>query len=166
MVKSLLNSKERLGSLLVLLFSVCYLRAAHELPSAPVGSSTTFAPSTLPVGLATAAIIFSLFQIALSFRGSDDQTVSDAVGGFRWKPASLLVIAMVAYALMFDVLGFAIASVLFLVSGFLILGERQIARGIIVAIVLVGFLWLVLTQAFGFYLDEGMLVRSLTGGGQ
>ncbi len=91
----------------------------------------------------------------------EDKRVSEAVRGFDWKPTLLLVLAMSVYVWIFDVIGFALSSFLFLLSGFLILGERRFLLGAAVAGALVLFLWAVLTQLFGLYLDSGDLYRFL-----
>jgi len=75
----------------------------------------------------------------------------------------LLTILMLAYSVFFSFLGFAIATFLFLLIGFAILGERRLWLGLSVASGLVLFLWLVLTQLLDLYLDNGSLLRLLFG---
>lgn len=159
----LLDNKDRAGSLLVLAFSTAYLRYALVLPLDPTASVESFTPRTLPVGLAIGAILFAFIQLFLSVRQGEENSVTASLRGFNWPPAMLLILAMVVYAAVFDVLGFLLASFLFLLSGFLILGERRILLGIAVAATLVLFLWATLTQLFGLYLDPGDLLRYVTG---
>lgn len=156
----ILDHKDRLGGLLILAFSIAYLRHALTLPGNPLGDET-FTAGTLPVGLAVAAILLCLLQLLLSFRAAPDARVSDAVRGYRWKPPLLLIVAMSAYAWLFTVLGFLLASFLFLVAGFLILGERRLTVAASVAAGLVGFLWMLLTGVFGIHLDPGEIARLL-----
>lgn len=155
----ILDNKDRLGSLLILAFSVVYLRYALVLPSDPLAGEATFTARTLPVGLAIAAILFCLLQLTLSFNEAGNVRISDAVRGYRWRSPVLLVVAMTAYALLFDLLGFVVASFLFLCAGFLILGERRLMLVGAVAAGLVLCLWMLLTLVFGIYLDAGGLVR-------
>lgn len=158
----ILDNKDRLGALLVLVFSLVYLRYALVIPLDPTASES-FTPRTLPVGLAIAAIVVSFVQLALSARSNPHARITDAVRGFRWKPTLGLLALMTAYSLAFEWLGFVIASFLFLLSGFLILGERRIVRSVAVAAVLVAVLWLMLSRVFGLYLDSGELLRLLPG---
>ncbi len=155
----LIDNKDRIGSLLILAFSVVYLRYALVLPLDPTASVESFTPRTLPIGLSVAAILFSLVQILLSFGQDGDNRLSVAVRDFNWKPTLLLILLMGAYAFVFDALGFLLSSFLFLLCGFLILGERRflLAAGIAASLVL--FLWAILTQLFGLYLDAGDLYR-------
>ena len=159
----LLDNKDRVGSLLILLFSSVYLRLALVLPLDPTASVESFTPRTLPIGLAGCAILFAFIQLLLSARQGTENRVSAALCGLNWRPAALLVLAMALYAALFDALGFPLASFLFLVSGFVILGERRALMIVAVGAVLVLFLWATLTQLFGLYLDPGDLFRLITG---
>lgn len=159
----LLNNKDRVGSLLLLVFSLVYLRYALELPLDPTADDESFSARTLPVGLSVAAIVFALVDFVLGARRDGDTRISEAVKGFNWVPALLLVLLMVVYSLVFDSVGFILASYLFLQLGFLILGERRYLLSAIVAAGLVLFLWLLLTQVFGLYLDSGDLYRFVVG---
>jgi putative tricarboxylic transport membrane protein len=158
-----LDNKDRIGSLLVLAFSIAYLRYALVLPLDPTAGVESFTPRTLPIGLSVSAILFSLVQLSMSVGQGGGNRVSEAVRGFNWKPTLLLILVMGIYALTFDVLGFLIASFLFLLSGFLILGERRLLLSATVAASLVLLLWAILTQLFGLYLDAGDLYRLIAG---
>jgi putative tricarboxylic transport membrane protein len=158
-----LDNKDRIGGLLILAFSLVYLRYALVLPLDPLAGGETFTSRTMPIGLSIAAIAFSTIQIFNSMQASEGNRISDAVEGFNWLPTLMLVLLMAAYSLLFDFLGFIIASYLFLHIGFLILGERRIMRSVIVAGSLVAFLWFMLVQVFGLYLDSGNVFRALVG---
>ena len=158
-----LDNKDRIGALLLLTFSVTYLRYAWVLPLDPTATDSSFTARTLPIGLAGMAIFFSLIQLVTSLRPRVDSSISDSVRGFRWRPTLLLLVSMAGYSLLFDTLGFVLASFIFLLLGFLILGERRFLLSAGVAAALVGFLWVLLTQAFGLYLDSGDLYRLLVG---
>lgn len=160
---NLLNHKDRIGSLLILVFSIAYLKYALNLPLDPTAGDESFNARTLPVGLSIAAISFALLELLASFRRAGDNCINAAVQGFSWLPTLLLVLSMAVYALVFDTLGFILSSYLFLQSGFLILGERRFLLSSLIALALVMFLWSMLTQAFGIYLDSGDLYRFIAG---
>ena len=159
----ILDNKDRVGSLLVLGFALVYLRYALVLPLDPFAGDDSFTARTLPVGLSVAAILFSIIQLALSTRKGGEDRISEAVQGFNWRPTLWLVLLMSVYSVVFEFLGFIVCSFLFLQLGFLILGERRILLSTSVASILVVFLWVMLTQVFGLYLDSGNLYRSLVG---
>lgn len=159
-----LNNKNRLGSLLILVFSIAYLRFALQLPDDVVPGGEAFTAKTLPIGLSVAAIVLSFVQLFVFASRSDDATVTSSVAGFQWRPALALIAAMAVYASVFNYLGFLVASSLFLFSGFVILGERRYLLSTVIAFSFVGLLWLFLTQVFGLYLDGGELFRFFKGG--
>lgn len=163
MIMQLLDNKERVGGLLVLAFSLAYLRYALVLPLDPASGAVSFSARTLPVGLSATAILLSIVQLGMSFRQVGGERISESVRGFSWRPALLLVLLMGIYSIVFDVLGFIVASFLFLQLGFLILGERRVLMSAFISGFLVMFLWTMLTQAFGLYLDSGDLLRPLFG---
>jgi putative tricarboxylic transport membrane protein len=158
-----LDNKETIGGLLILAFSLVYLRYALVLPLDPLAGGETFTSRTMPIGLSIAAITLSIVQIFISVQARDGERVSDGVRGFNWLPTLLLILLMAAYSLLFDFLGFIVASYLFLHIGFLILGERRVLRSVIVAGGLVAFLWFMLVRTFGLYLDSGDVFRALVG---
>lgn len=157
----MLNNKDRIGSMLLLVFSFLYLRYAIELPLDPTAGDESFSARTLPIGLSIAAIVFALLEIFLSTRRAGDRRISISVQGFNWAPTLLLVLSMGIYSVVFDTLGFIVSSFLFLQSGFLILGERRLLLSGVIAAGLVGALWLILAQMFSIFLDPGDLYRML-----
>lgn len=157
------DNRNRIGALLLLAFALAYLRQAFSIPLDPTASEA-FTPRTLPMGLASAMIVLALVQLLLPRAGSDGLVAS--LRGFRWAPASGLVVLMLLYSLSFAYLGFAIASFLFLMLGFRVLGETRLVVGAAIAGGLVVFLWTLLTQAFGLYIDNGALLRLVFGDGQ
>ena len=153
----LVDSKDRFGGLLILLFAIAYLRLALDLPVDPSSVGSGFTSRTLPIGLSITAIALSLVQILTAA----DSRISDSVAGYRWRPAALLVLAMTLYSLTFEPLGFIVSSLLFLLAGFFILGERSGLRSVAIAAGTVATLWLLLTKGFGLYLDSGTLYRTI-----
>ena len=77
-------------------------------------------------------------------------------------PAVLLVTLTSAFGLLLDYLGFIVASWLFLVAGFLLLGERSYLRVIVCASLLVGIFWL-LMDLLEIYLAPGYWLEWLFG---
>jgi putative tricarboxylic transport membrane protein len=78
-----------------------------------------------------------------------------------WRRAILLVLAMVAYGLTMKWIGFIIASVLFLMLGFYILGERRLKKMALAAIPLVILLWFIMSALLGVYIAPGELFYML-----
>jgi putative tricarboxylic transport membrane protein len=159
---NIFDNRDRLGNLLLLTFSLVYLRYIFDIPLDPAGQDQFFTARTLPWGLALLAIVCSLVQLASP--SENQPKASSLFANLHWKSMFLLTILMLVYSLAFSFLGFAIATFLFLLTGFAILGERRLWLSLSVAGGLVLFLWAVLTQLFDLYLDNGTLFRLLFGG--
>lgn len=155
---NILNDKNKLGSLLILTFALAYLMASFSIPL-DTTANEAFNSRTLPLSLAVMTIFCCLLQ--LSQTGDADVKIDDEVKSLHWQPMLKLSVLMLVYAFIFDFLGFLPASFLFLFVGFFILGERRIILAILIAATLPFFMWLIMTQGFGLYLDAGDLYRLL-----
>ena len=162
---SWLAHRDRIGSLILLVFAGAYLVTAVDLPTDP-SDDASFTSATLPVALAGALIVCALIGLLKTYaRGaaSDGSQASFA----NWRLVAILVGLMSAYAATFAWLGFGVSSFLFLLVGFRLLGETRWWLSVAVAGGLIGTMWLLLGGVFGLYLDPGELLRgvaSLVGG--
>ena len=158
------NNKEKVGSAFVLLFAMIYLNATFDIPVHKMIFIEIFNARTLPMFLATATIIICLILIFMPGGGLSDETMTDAVAGFQWKPCFLLTALMLLYGLTFNFFGFLLATFLFLFTGFSILEEKRYRKSATVAVAVALFMWAVLTQMFDIYLDSGDLYRLVVAG--
>jgi len=158
-----LNDKDRVGCSFILVFALVYFYASFDIPLSTLPGNEVFTARTLPMYLSILTIGFCLLRIFYPERKEAGDTIAAAVRSFRWRPFALLSGLMLAYSLSFKFLGFGIATVLFLFAGFYILKERRLWLSFLVAAGLTLFMWLILTQLFDIYLDNGDLYRILTG---
>jgi len=158
-----LDNKDNVGSGLILLFALAYLNSAFDIPVNQVLGIEVFTARTLPISLSIMAIVVCLIQIFIPASGSTDETISDAIAGFQWKPCLLLTGLMLLYSLTFKFLGFLVGTFLFLIIGFLILQEKRHRLSAAIAGGVAVFMWVILTQMFEIYLDPGDLYRLLVG---
>jgi len=161
---NLINNKDKVGSSLILLFSLIYLNASFDIPLNQVLDNEVMTARTLPICLSIMAIAICLIQIFIPARGAADETIAKAIAGFQWTPCLLLTGLMLLYSLTFNLVGFAIATFLFLFTGFSILKEKRFVLSAAISASVVLFMWLVLTQMFDVYLDPGDLYRFLVKG--
>ena len=159
---NILDNKDRLGSLLLIVFSLAYLKASFDIPLDPTNTDT-LTSRTLPISLAVTSLICCLVQLLLPVASGTEKNIGSTLKGLQWRTTFMLIILMFLYALAFDLLGFMLAGMLFLFLGFIILGERRIILSITVSVGLVLFLWIILVQGFGLYLDKGSLYVMLFG---
>ncbi len=171
-LKSLIDNKSRLGSLILLVFACAYLRASLDVQIDMTFGEESFNSRTMPIALAVASIACALVQLLTPLIGqsSDPSTPDDATEQFydglkraNWRQVVSLLILMLLYTFTFQWLGFFLGGASFLFCGFLLLGERSYFTAAIVALALVGTMWLLLTQLFGLFLDSGELLRILSG---
>ena len=112
----------------------------------------------MPYSLSILGIILSLLILVLPTGDpSGKRTLKEETAGMDWKKAILLVVAMVVYGLIMKWLGFILASILFLMAGFYILGERKFKKMILAAVPLVVLLWFIMSTLLGVYIAPGEL---------
>ena len=158
-----INNKDKIGSSIILLAALIYLNAAFDIPINQVLGNEVFTSRTLPISLSVLAIIFCLLQIFRPVSGPADETISDAIAGFHWKPCLLLAGLMLVYSLTFKYLGFSLSTFLLLFIGFGVLQEKRYLLSATISAGVAVFMWVVLTQMFDIYLDAGSLYRWLAG---
>ena len=159
-----INNKDKVGSSIILLFSLVYLNASFDIPINQVLNVEVLTARTLPIYLSTLAIIVCLIQIFIPSGESADETIQEATAGFQWKPCVLLTGLMLVYSLTFQFVGFAVGTFLFLFIGFAILKEKRYLLSATISAGVAVFMWVVLTQLFDIYLDTGDLYRLLVKG--
>lgn len=140
----------------MLLFSMAYGLLAFKIPLSFMAQNEFFTSRTMPYALAVLGIILSLLILVLPTADpAGKHTLKEETKGMDWKKAIWLVIAMVIYGLTMKWLGFIIASILFLIFGFYILGERQIKKMALASIPLVILLWFIMSSLLGVYIAPG-----------
>lgn len=157
------DHKERLGAFLLLIFSLFYLRSSLYIPVDPFDAEIGFTSQTLPKFLGACAILVSMLLLFTPHFQLKRESISEDVHHYDWMPMLALILLMAVYVTLFNYLGFVLASALFLQAAFYLLGERRLLVSASVSLGLVLFLWLLLTQVFGLYLDGGVLYRALRG---
>lgn len=142
----------------MLLFSMAYGLLAFKIPLSFMAQNEFFTSRTMPYALAVLGILLAL--LILVFPTTDPagkQSLREETRGMDWKTAILLVVAMIVYGLTMKWIGFIISSILFLLVGFYILGERRIKRMVLASIPLVVVLWFIMSSLLGVYIAPGEL---------
>ncbi len=151
-------AREKVGALIMLLFSLAYGYLATHIPLTFLAQQEFFTPRTMPYALAVVGMLLSFLILVLPTSDPQgERTLAQETQGMAWWPAILLVMLMVLYGLVMKWLGFIIASILFLLAGFYILGERRIKRMLLAAIPLVVVLWALMSKLLGVYIAPGEL---------
>jgi len=155
-------AREKLGALIMLLFSISYGLLALKIPLSFIAQDEFFTSRTMPYALALLGSILALMILVFpTVDPAGKHSLKEETQGMDWKTAILLVVGMILYGLLIKWLGFIISSILFLLGGFYVLGERRIKRMLLTAIPLVIFLWFVMSNLLGVYIAPGELFYML-----
>jgi putative tricarboxylic transport membrane protein len=155
-------AREKLGALIMLLFSISYGLLALKIPLSFIAQDEFFTSRTMPYALAILGSILALMILVFpTVDSAGKHSLKEETQGMDWKTAILLVVGMILYGLLIKWLGFIISSILFLLGGFYVLGERRIKRMLLTAIPLVIFLWFVMSNLLGVYIAPGELFYML-----
>lgn len=155
-------AREKVGALILLLFSLAYGMLATKIPLTFMAQQEFFTSRTMPYALAVIGIVLSLLILVMpTVDDSGKKTLKEETHGMDWRKAIFLVIAMVIYGLIMKWLGFIIASILFLIGGFYILGERRFKSMLIASIPLVVVLWFLMSSLLGVYIAPGEIFYML-----
>ena len=110
----------------------------------------------MPVALALAGMVLAGIRAA-KLSGSTGQGDGAGLGALNWQPVIRLCLVMLAYGFLMVPLGFVIATTLFLIAGFLILGERRRLILLILPLTFSVVFFLLMTKGLGLYLSPGTL---------
>lgn len=161
---SLLN-RDRISALIFLLTCLVYGYQTTQIQLFPGDEYEAFTARTLPYLLTAAGIIFSLLLLVMPTTTADDQNDDDQNDNasekhLDWRLLGSFVALMSAYGFGLTWLGFLLATSLFLIIGFWLLGERRKILLFGASFPFVTVFWLLLTQVLDIYLEPGYLFLS------
>ena len=147
-------SRDRSSALIFLAFSLAYGALAFRIELFPGSEFELFTARTLPIGLAVAGTVVSFLMLILG-RGADQD--NESLAGLNWTKVLALCVLMAVFGATITRPGFVSATSLFLVGGFLLLGERRwyVVLGLALSVAF-GF-WVILSKLLGIYLEPGFL---------
>ncbi|MBS9934373.1 tripartite tricarboxylate transporter TctB family protein [Vibrio alginolyticus] len=151
--KVYLLCRDRVGAMIFLLFCLCYGYQTSQIPLFPGDEYEPFTARTLPTILTYVGVGLSLLLLVT---GQPDKQ-SGAVLTFNWKLLIAFLILMALYGVGLTYLGFVIATGLFLLAGFYLLGERRKPVLFGASFPFVIAFYLLLTQGLDIYLEPGLI---------
>ncbi len=141
-------TRDRIGALLLLAFSIFYGVRTLYIPLLPFQAEAAFTARSMPWALSVQGVVLSLALLVR--RGSGARIEAT---GFQWGRAALLCGLMVAYGLTVRPAGFLISTSLVLIGGFLVLGERRVWLILVASVPIVVFFWVLMTQFLGVFIE-------------
>lgn len=155
-------AREKVGALIILLFSISYGLLATKIPLTFLAQQETFTPRTMPYALSAMGALLSFLILVLPTADpTGKKSLPEETKGYDWGTAILLTALMLIFGLTMKWLGFIIASIVFLLVGFWILGERRIRLMLLTAIPLVCLLWAIMSLLLGVYIAPGEIFYQL-----
>ena len=150
-----MNARSHLVATLILFALIAaYGFEALRIPLFPGQELEPFKPRTMPVLLAAAGLLLTAIRIVRLARGGGIEG-SLGLAGLHWAPASWLCAAMLGYGFLMVPLGFVLATTLFLIAGFVILGERRRSVLLFLPVAFSIAFFLLMTEGLGLYLAPG-----------
>lgn len=154
--------REKVGALVILLFSLGYGLLATSIQLSFLSMQETFTARTMPYALSVMGIVLSLAILVLpTVDPGGKKSLSEETEGMDWLTGILLVVAMFIFGLTMKWLGFILSSIIFLLIGFWILGERRRKLMLFTAIPLVLVLWGIMSKLLGVYIAPGEIFYQL-----
>jgi len=138
------------GAPILLTFSIAYGLLAFKIPLTFLAQRETFNARTMPFALGIIGTLLSFLILVLpSGQTDEEEKVKDAFRGLDWSSVGLLIGIMIFYSITLRFIGFVISSIIFLVGGFCILGERRIWLLFIGSVPLCLFIWFLMGRILG-----------------
>ena len=144
----MLFSKDRIGAYLLLIFSIAYGIFSQNIKLLPFQENVAFHARTMPEILTILAIGLSVLIIA--FPSSNEQP---EIKRYNWISCITFLALMSSYGLLIRPLGFILATSLFLIIGYLILGERNPVKLLLASVPLVVIFWVLMTQGLDVFIE-------------
>ena len=146
---------DRISALFFLALSIAYYFGAGGIELYPGDEEELINAQTFPKFIGVMAGIFSFLILVVPPKG-EAHTVSWAA--FDWKRPLLLCALMVAYGLTIKWPGFFLSTSVFLIGGFLVLGERRWWAILAASIPIAAGFELILDGLLDIYIEDPFLI--------
>lgn len=151
-------NRDLIGSLLFVAVFTGYGVLAWQIPLLPFEEFEVVTSSTMPKIYAAMGLMFSLFSlVTVLLKGNTVQQRGALLTKAALQQTAALIVLMVLYAAGLEPLGFVVATLLFLVAGFWLMGERRFKILLLASVPVVLVFWVLMTQVLGIYLASGSL---------
>jgi putative tricarboxylic transport membrane protein len=147
----------RLAGLVLLAASVAILLAVFAIPGR--GGYSTSGPRFVPLIVAAGLIALSAAFLARTIVRPDMELAERSAeedAATHWATPALLLVAMIAYALLMEPLGYILSTAAFFVPVARLLGSRSLVRDVIIGLVAGVGLYTAFTQYLGVSLPAGL----------
>jgi len=157
-------SKDQIGALVFLCLSLTYGYYAGQITMLPGDEFEPFHARTLPTALAGLGILFSFLLLVTGTLAADRKECRVVLSGYDFVLVAKLLLLIVVFALALQWIGFLLATMLFLIGGYWLLGERRPRTLLVASVPFAVGIWFILAQLLDIYLAPGQLFVLMFGG--
>ena len=147
----------RLAGLVLLAASVAILLAVFAIPGR--GGYSSSGPRFVPLIVAIGLILLTAAFLARTWVRPDMELAERSAeedAATHWATPALLLVAMVAYALLMEPIGYILSTAAFFVPVARLLGSRSLVRDVVIGLVAGVGLYTAFTQYLGVSLPAGL----------
>ena len=141
-------TKDRIGALLLLAFSLVYGYLSQSIRLLPFQQNVAFHARTMPEILTVLAVVLALLLLLMP--PSQDKL---SLSGLKLGKGLFFLVLMSIYGLTLRPLGFIISTSLFLIIGYALLGERRPLPLLLASVPLVVVFWLLMTKGLDVFIE-------------
>lgn len=152
--------KDRIGGFVLLVFSSAYLYNAYFIRMLPFQKTQAFNAQTMPEALGVLGIGLSLAILITS--GKSEKL---DLKGFNWGIGAWMIGLTIFYGFTIRSLGFIPSTTIFLMTGYIVLGERNPLILILTSVPLVVAFWFLMTEGLDIYVAPWPTFLGRIGGG-
>lgn len=149
-------NRDHIGGFIFLVLSVTYGYYAQRIPMLPGDEFEPFHAQTLPIALSYLGGVLGIAMLVTA-KGGRGKTFD--VVGMDFLLVVKLLANIVLFALAMEWIGFTLATILFLMIGYWLLGERKVKTLILASVPFAIGIWFVLTVLLDIYLAPGRLMN-------
>ncbi len=140
--------KDRIGGLLLLIFCALYWWKISDIRLLPFQANQAFTPRTIPEVL---AILGTALSVAIIIFPANRERLDIRV--LNWPLGLAFLALMSIYGLTVRPLGFLLSTSLFLMAGFVLLGERSAPKLLLVSVPLVVVFWVLMNYGLSVFIE-------------
>ncbi|MCV2403551.1 tripartite tricarboxylate transporter TctB family protein [Marinomonas sp. C2222] len=154
-------SKDHIGGLVFLGLSAAYGHYAGDILLLPGDEYEPFHAQTVPNFLAAMGGFLSILLLLTADRDGKNGL---SLTGYDFALVAKLLVLVVLFGLALEWVGFLLATVIFLIGGYWLLGVRKVKTLLVASVPFAVGIWFSLTQLLDIYLAPGQLISQIFGG--
>jgi len=147
-------TKDRVSGFVLLVISLAYFLLAYQIELYPGSEEDFINAQTFPKAIGITAIVFAFLIMVLP--NKDDEGFA-SWKALDWARPALLCVLMIFYGLTIKSVGFLLSTSVFLIGGYLLLGERRLWLLLVASVPVAGAFEFILDGLLGIHIVDPFL---------